>query len=63
MVKIKKPGSYLIGRLQFCGDRCCSEVIWENQDCAVGDEFDENVIDTEFMTSEEFEIVETNFNS
>lgn len=59
IVKIKKPGSYLIGRLEFCGDRCCSQMVWENENCVAGDEFNENCIETEFMSSEEFEVVES----
>lgn len=57
-IRIKKPGNYLIGHLEFCGDFCCSDMIWENQDCATGEEFEEWRIDTEFMDKDSFEEVE-----
>ena len=54
-VRILKPGNYLIGHLEFCGDDCCSDMVWENQYCAAGEEFDESLIDTSYMDKDEFE--------
>ena len=55
MIRIKIPGNYLLAHIELCGDGCCSEIIWENQHCTAGEEFEENMIDTEFMEKESYE--------
>lgn len=57
-IRILKPGNYLIGHLEFCGDFCCSDMIWESEYCHLDQEIEENLIDTSCMDKDEFETFE-----
>lgn len=56
-IRIKKSGNYPVAYFEFCGDICCSDIIWRNRDCAAGEEFEEWQLDTSFMNQEDFEEV------
>jgi hypothetical protein len=57
-IRIKTPGNYPVARKELCGDGCCCDIIWENQDCAAGEEFEEWQLDTAFMNQEDFEEIQ-----
>ncbi len=54
-IRIKNPGNYPLARIEYCGDGCCSEIVWENTNLNAGEEFEEWKLDTAFMSPEDYE--------
>ena len=57
-IRIKNSGNYPVCRLEFCGDGCCSEFVWENTNLKAGDELEDWKLDTAYMNPDDFEEIE-----